>query len=82
MLDQEVVEAVKKGKFHIYSATNIDEGIEILTGISAGEKQEDGTYPEGTINYLVDKKLKDMAEKLKSFGSEEKSEEPKKKSNG
>ncbi|HEY95134.1 MAG TPA: AAA family ATPase [Dehalococcoidia bacterium] len=78
MLDEEVVNAVKEGKFHIYSATTIDEGIEILTGIPAGEKEDDGTYPEGTVNYLVDKKLKEMAEKLKSFGSEEKSEETKK----
>jgi predicted ATP-dependent protease len=74
MLDDEVVEAVNEGKFHIYSATTIDEGIEILTGIPAGEKQDDGKYPEGTVNYLVDKKLKEMAEKLKSYGSEEKEE--------
>jgi predicted ATP-dependent protease len=78
MLDEEVVDAVSEGKFHIYSATTIDEGIEILTGVPAGEKQDDGKYPEGTINYLVDKKLKEMAEKLKEFGSEEKSGEDKK----
>ena len=78
MLDEEVVDAVSEGKFHIYSATTIDEGIEILTGVPAGEKQDDGKYPEGTINHLVDKKLKEMAEKLKEFGSEEKSGEDKK----
>ena len=44
MLKEEVVEAVKAGKFHIYSAKTIDEGIEILTGIKAGEKREDGTF--------------------------------------
>ena len=68
------VEAVRKGQFHIYSASNIDEGIEILTGVPAGERQEDGTYPEGTINYLVDKNLREMAERLRGFYSEEKKE--------
>jgi len=52
-LNDEVIEAVKEGKFHIYAVKTIDEGIEILTGMKAGEKREDGTYPEGTINYLV-----------------------------
>jgi lon-related putative ATP-dependent protease len=61
MLRQDVVEAVKQGKFHIYPVTTIDEGIEVLTGISAGELDGDGNYPEGTINYLVQKKLDEMA---------------------
>jgi len=74
MLREEVVDAVKQGQFHIYSAGTIDEGIEILTGTPAGEKQTDGTYPEGTVNYLVDKRLKEMAERLKGFYAEEKKE--------
>ncbi len=74
MLREEVVEAVQKGQFHIYSAKTVDEGIEILTGAPAGERQKDGTYPEGTVNYLVDKKLKEMAERLKGFYAEEKKE--------
>jgi predicted ATP-dependent protease len=74
MLREEVVEAVRKGQFHIYSARTIDEGIEILTGVPAGERQEDGTNPEGTVNYLVDKRLKEMAERLKGFYAEEKKE--------
>ncbi|MBN2240754.1 MAG: AAA family ATPase [Dehalococcoidales bacterium] len=77
MLQDEVTDAVKEGKFHIYSARTIDEGIEILTGIPAGEKQEDGTYPEGTVNYMVDKKLKEMADKLKGFNSQKDQEEEK-----
>jgi len=72
MLREEVVEVVRNGQFHIYSAKTIDEGIEILTGVSAGERQQDGKYPEGTINYLVDKRLKEMAERLKGFYAEEK----------
>lgn len=62
MLKDEVVQAVKEGKFHIYSVKTIDEGIEILTGIPAGKKDEKGNYPEGTIHYLVNKRLKELAE--------------------
>ena len=74
MLREEVVDAVRDGKFHIYAVKTIDEGIEVLTGVSAGERQKDGTYPEGTINYSVDNHLKGMAERLKSFGAEERKE--------
>jgi len=72
MLRDEVVDAVRKGQFHIYSARTIDEGIEILTGIPAGERQKDGTYPEGTVNNLVNKRLKEMAEQLRGFYAEDK----------
>jgi len=74
MLRQEVVEAVRKGMFHIYAADTIDEGIEILTGVPAGERQADGTYPEGTVNFLVDQRLKAMAEGLKGYYTAEKAE--------
>ncbi len=67
MLKEEVVEAVKAGKFNIYSVKTIDEGIEVLTGTKAGERRADGTYEEGTVNYLVDKQLREMAEKLKEY---------------
>ncbi len=67
MLKEEVVEAVKKGKFHIFSVRTINEGIEILTGVKAGERQPDGTFEEDTINYKVDKRLKAMAETLKEY---------------
>ena len=67
MLKEEVVRAAEEGKFHIYSVKSIDEGIEILTGMAAGQLQEDGTYPEGTINYLVDKRLGEQAESMKNF---------------
>jgi len=74
MLRKDVVEAVKKGTFHIYAVRTIDEGIEILTGKKAGEKKADGTYPKGSINDLVDRKLKELAEGLKSFGEKEEKE--------
>jgi predicted ATP-dependent protease len=67
MLQEEVVEAVKQGKFHIYEVGSIDEGIEVLTGVEAGEKRQDGTYPEDSINHKVDKQLKEMAAKLRHF---------------
>ena len=67
MLKEEVVEAVKAGKFSIYSVKTIDEGIEVLTGAKAGQKGADGTFEEGTVNYLVDKQLREMADKLKEY---------------
>jgi ATP-dependent Lon protease len=72
MLRKNVVDAVEKGEFHIYAVKTIDEGIEILTDKEAGEKNSDGTYPEGTINYLVNEKMKKLAEGLKDFAEEEK----------
>jgi lon-related putative ATP-dependent protease len=69
MLKEEVVDAVRAGRFHIYSAKTIDEGIEVLTGIKAGKRRKDGTFEDGTVNYSVDKQLKGMAEKLKEFPS-------------
>jgi predicted ATP-dependent protease len=72
MLKPEVVEAVKARLFHIYAVNNIDQGIEILTGVSAGSVQEDGKYPEGTINYLVDQKLRAIGKILNAFGKEDK----------
>ena len=79
MLRKDVVEAVKEGRFHIYSVKTIDEGIEILTGKSAGEKRKDGTFPAGTINALVDNKLRALAEGLKEFGTFEEGENRKEK---
>jgi predicted ATP-dependent protease len=69
MLREDVVEAVKQGKFHLWAVDSIDHGIEVLTGKPAGEKKADGAYPEDTINYLVDKKLKENAEKLRRFSN-------------
>jgi len=65
MLKEEVVEAIKNGKFHIWAVKDVDEGIEILTGMPAGKPKEDGTYPEGTVNYIVSQKLLELAKKAK-----------------
>jgi len=71
MLKEEVIEAVKKGKFRIYPVKTIDEGIEILTGIPAGARKKDGTYPKGTVNHLVDQKLQEYAEKWRQYKTRE-----------
>jgi lon-related putative ATP-dependent protease len=72
MLRRDVVNAVSEGKFHIYAVSTIDEGIEILTGVPAGEKSDQNIFPEGTVNYGVEKRLRELAEGLRNFGAAEK----------
>ena len=67
MLNEEVVGAVKQGKFHIYPIESIDEGIELLTGVKAGERKSDGSYELGSVHYRVDKRLTDMVKGLTQF---------------
>ena len=67
MLKQEVVDAVKAGKFHIYPVKTIEEGVELLTGIPAGKRLPNGGYEENSIYGRVDKRLRDMAETVKRF---------------
>ncbi|MGB3719522.1 MAG: ATP-dependent protease [Proteobacteria bacterium] len=68
MLREDVIEAVREGKFHIYAVSHVDEGMEILTGIKAGERGPDGEFPPGTINRLVEDKLRLFAERARAFG--------------
>ena len=68
MLRQDVIKSVEAGEFHIYPISHIDEGIQILTGIPAGEKLDDGSFTDGTINGLVKQRLEQMANKLSDFG--------------
>jgi len=75
ILKEEVAEAVGAGDFHIYPVATIDEGIEVLTGVKAGQRLENGSYEPGTINDMVQTRLLDLAEKLRSFTrGEEKTE--------
>jgi len=69
MLRKDVVEAAAAGRFHIYSISTIDEGIEILTGEPAGVRLN-GSYPEGSINYRVEARLTAFAEGLKKYATE------------
>jgi ATP-dependent Lon protease len=77
MIRKDVVKAVENKKFHVYAVKTIDEGIEILTEQKAGVLKSDGKYPKNTINYLVNEKLKHLAEGLKNFGEEEQNGEKK-----
>lgn len=81
MLKKEVIESVKQGSFRVYAVGTVDEALEVLTGVPAGERQSDGTYPEGTVNFLVDRKLREMAKKLKSEDKQEGKELEKKEEN-
>jgi lon-related putative ATP-dependent protease len=72
MLRKDVVQAVKEGKFHIYPIKSIEQGVEILMGMKAGRMRKDGTYTPGSLFRAVDDRLKDLAEKAKAFGKEDK----------
>lgn len=74
MLKEEIRKAIKEGAFHIYAIDYAEEGLEILTDMPAGQLQPDGTYPEGTINYFVMKKLEEMSELVKKKDKENEKE--------
>ncbi|HEX9187050.1 MAG TPA: AAA family ATPase, partial [Vicinamibacteria bacterium] len=68
MLRADVVEAAERGLFHVWPVETVDEAVELLTGVPAGEKGADGRYPEGTVNRRVDDRLAAFAEKARNFG--------------
>ncbi len=68
MLRRDVVEAVEAGKFRVWAVDHVDQGIEVLTDVAAGEQNDDGTWPEGTINFLVDQRLEDLGRRLQNWG--------------
>jgi predicted ATP-dependent protease len=70
VLREDVVKAVQDNQFHIYAVKNIDEGMGILTGVTAGEKRADNSYPEDTVNYFVDHRLKELARGAKEHFSQ------------
>lgn len=74
-LNDEVVAAVREGTFHIYPVETIDQGIEILTGVPAGICKTDGSYPEGSIHYLVAKQLKEYTDNFIKLGKSAESEQ-------
>jgi len=75
MLNEEVVEAVRQGRFHIYPVSTIDEGIEILTGVNAGQLKKDGSYDPSTVNYKVNKRLAEMTQRMAALVSSSRLEE-------
>ena len=70
MLEQEIVDAVNEGKFNVWPISTIEEGLAVLTGMEAGELQEDGTYPEGTLYRKADDRLKKISEIVRAFGKD------------
>ncbi|MHA2620285.1 MAG: Lon protease family protein [bacterium JZ-2024 1] len=68
MLKEEVISAVRAAKFHIYAIRTAEEGIEILTGLPAGEPEDDGDYPEGTVYRKVMKRLEEYRDRLDARG--------------
>ena len=69
MLKEEILEAVAEGKFHIWSVKDIDEGISILTGVEAGKRTENGSFEKDSVNARVDKRLEEMAGRMRQFRS-------------
>ncbi len=71
MLSDALITAVSAGQFHIYPLTHLDEGIEILMGQPAGDRHDDGTYPQGTVHNMVQTRLLQFAQELNDFGDDE-----------
>jgi predicted ATP-dependent protease len=78
MIKKDLIDTMKGGKFTIYPIDRVEEGLEILTGMPAGTLKEDGTYPEGTVNYLVVKRLTEITEAVREKKEEEKEEKEEK----
>jgi ATP-dependent Lon protease len=75
MLRDDVIAAVKEGKFHIYPIKTVDEGIEILTGVKAGQRKNGGDFEQGTVNDLVDQEMRRLAKSWKAFEAPAEKEE-------
>lgn len=69
LLKQEVIEAVEKGRFHIYPVRSIEQAMELLTGMPAGKRRKHGGYPPGTLFRLVDERLAQLATLARKYKS-------------
>jgi lon-related putative ATP-dependent protease len=67
MLREDLLEAVTGGKFHIWPVSRIEQGIELLTGVAAGQRNGEGSFPAGTVFAKVDERLRDMARMMKEY---------------
>jgi len=76
MLRDDVVEEVRAGRFVIHAVDNVDQAIELLTGVPAGEPDEEGSVPEGSVNYLVSVQLMALSQMRKAYVSHQKEEPP------
>ena len=77
MLRPDVVEAVEKGRFNVYPIETVDQALELLTGVEAGERGPDGSFPEATVNCLVEHRLREFCERAREFagGKQQEKEE-------
>ena len=71
MLRSDVRKAAQMGKFHVYAVEHVDQAMEMLTGLQAGEAGPDRVFPDGTVNQRVSSRLADLAEKRRKLSSEE-----------
>jgi len=69
MLRRDVVEAAEAGRFHVYPMQTIDQAIELLTGVPAGERDEEGNFATGSVNQLVKARLIELSEKQRDFAA-------------
>jgi hypothetical protein len=79
MLREDVRAAVQAGKFSVYAIDSVDDGLELLTGLPAGERDENGVFPEGSVNRRVEDTLARYAEAMRAFvnrGREPDAQEP------
>ena len=65
MMGDEIVQPATIGNFHIYAVATIDEGLDVLAGVAAGERQEDGSFPEGTVYHAVESQLDEFRKKAR-----------------
>jgi ATP-dependent Lon protease len=66
-LRHDVVEAVEQGQFHVWAVSTVDEGVELLTGVEAGARRDDGSYPNGSVNDRVNATLQRWAGTLRGY---------------
>ncbi len=69
MLHTRVVDAAAAGEFRVFPIDTIDQGIELLTGVPAGERDAEGNFPEGTVNHRVEARLRVLADRRRAFGT-------------
>ena len=69
MLKNEVIEAVKNNLFHVWAVDNIDEGLELLTGLSAGKMRANGEYPKDSIHFRASQRIDQLNWTLKKYAN-------------
>jgi lon-related putative ATP-dependent protease len=71
MLREDIVDACRESRFRVYSVAAVDEAVELLTGIAAGERDANGVFPQGSVNERVERRLVQLAERARAFARTE-----------